>query len=117
MATAANALIILLEILAFRISIAERHWKIFAYYTQISNLITLLSSMAFLLFGGTSSWLRYLSSCMLTMTFLITICVLVPMGGGFRTLMLSGNGLFHHTLCPVISILSYIIWEPHSTLS
>lgn len=115
MATAANALIILLEILGFRISIAERHWKIFAYYTQISNLITLLSSMAFLLFGGTSSWLRYLSSCMLAMTFLITICVLVPMGGGFRTLMLSGNGLFHHTLCPVISILSYIIWEPHST--
>ncbi len=53
---------------------------------------------------------------MLTMTFLITLCVLVPMGGGFKTLMLSGNGLYHHTLCPIISVLTYILWEPHSNL-
>ena len=116
MALAANGLVILLEILGLRISITDRHWKIFAYYTQISNLITLLSSVAFLLFGGGAAWLRYLSSCMLTMTFLITLCVLVPMGGGFRTLMLSGNGIYHHTLCPIISVLSYILWEPHSSI-
>ena len=53
---------------------------------------------------------------MLTMTFLITLCVLVPMGGGFKTLMLSGNGLYHHTLCPIISVLSYVLWEPHSNI-
>lgn len=114
MAIAANVLIILLEILGLRISISDRHWKIFAFYTQISNLITLLSSVAHLIFGGSAAWLRYLSSCMLTMTFLITLCVLVPMGGGFKALMLSGNGLYHHTLCPIISVLSYILWEPHS---
>lgn len=116
MAIAANVLIILFEILGLRISIADRHWKIFAYYTQISNLITLLSSVALLLFGGEAAWLRYLSACMLTMTFLITLCVLVPMGGGFKTLMLSGNGLYHHTLCPIISVLSYLAWESHSRL-
>ena len=116
MALAANVLVILLEILGLRISISDRHWKIFAYYTQISNLITLLSSVTFLLLGGDAAWLRYLSSCMLTMTFLITLCVLVPMGGGFKTLMLSGNGLYHHTLCPIISVLSYILWEPHSSI-
>ncbi len=115
MATAANILIILLEILGLRISITDRHWKIFAYYTQISNLITLLSSLAFLAFGENAAWLRYLSTCMLTMTFLITLCVLVPMGGGFKALMLSGNGLYHHTLCPIISVLSYVLWEPHSS--
>jgi hypothetical protein len=53
---------------------------------------------------------------MLTMTFLITLFVLVPMGGGFRKLMLSGNGLYHHTLCPMLSVTSYIIWEQHSSL-
>lgn len=116
MALASNVLVILLEILGLRISISDRHWKIFAYYTQISNLITILSSVAFLLFGGEAAWLRYLSSCMLTMTFLITLCVLVPMGGGFKTLMLSGNGIYHHTLCPIISVLSYILWEPHSSI-
>jgi hypothetical protein len=40
MARAANILIIILELLGFRVSIGERKWKIFAYYTQISNLIT-----------------------------------------------------------------------------
>jgi hypothetical protein len=53
---------------------------------------------------------------MLTMTFLITLCVLVPMGGGFRKLMLSGNGLYHHTLCPIISVASYIFWEDHNSV-
>ena len=114
MAVAANIAIIILELIGLRISIGERKWKILAYYTQISNLITLLSSIAFLVFGASVAWLRYLSSCMLTMTFLITLCVLVPMGGGFKKLMLSGNGLYHHTLCPLVSVLSYILWEPHS---
>ena len=116
MAVAANILVILLEILGLRISISDRHWKIFAFYTQISNLITVLSSAAFLMFGASAAWLRYLSSCMLTMTFLITLCVLVPMGGGFKTLMLTGNGLYHHTLCPILSVLSYVLWEPHSNI-
>ncbi len=116
MAAAANVLVIILEALGFCISIGERHWKIFAFYTQISNLITLLSSIAFLIFGASAAWLRYLSSCMLMMTFLITLCVLVPMGGGFKTLMLSGNGLYHHTLCPIVSILSYSLWEMYRSI-
>jgi len=38
MATAANILIILLEILGLRISITDRHWKIFAYMSERENL-------------------------------------------------------------------------------
>ena len=30
-------------------------------------------------------------------------------------MMLSGNGLYHHTLCPVLSVSSYILWEQHSS--
>ena len=41
---------------------------------------------------------------------------LVPFGGGFRRLMLSGNGLYHHTLCPVLSVISYVLWEGHSAV-
>ncbi len=110
-----NAAIIILEILGFRKSISERSWTIFAYYTQISNLITLISSAVILISGsGTYSvTLRYISSCMLTMTFLITLFVLVPMGGGFRKLMMSGNGLYHHTICPILSVSSYLLLEPH----
>lgn len=113
MATLANVAVIFLEILGLRISISSRGWQIFAYYTQTSNLITLASSVAFLLVGASAAPLRHLSSCMLAMTFLVTLFILVPMGGGFKNLMLLGNGLYHHTLCPIVSIASYVLWEPH----
>ena len=118
MSFAINIAVIILEIIGLRISISERKWKIFAYYTQISNIITLVSSVFFVVSQSSvvTITLRYLSSCMLTMTFLITLFVLVPMGGGFRKLMLSGNGLYHHTLCPILSTISYLFWEPHSSL-
>ncbi|MBQ3292496.1 MAG: hypothetical protein IJH43_09090 [Mogibacterium sp.] len=113
-----NIAVIILEIIGLWISISDRKWAIFAYYTQISNIITLVSSIVFVMAGssGISVILRYLSSCMLTMTFLITLFVLVPMGAGFKRMMLSGNGLYHHTLCPILSVTSYILLEGHSHL-
>ena len=118
MSIAINIAVIVLEIIGLRISTSERKWKIFAYYTQISNIITLVSSFVIVTASSNelSAVLRYLSSCMLTMTFMITLFVLVPMGGGFRKLMLSGNGLYHHTLCPILSVTSYVMWEQHSSL-
>lgn len=113
-----NCAVIILELTGLRISISGRKWEIFAYYTQISNIITLISSLALVSTGSNevSVTLRYLSSCMLTMTFLITLFVLVPMGAGFKRMMLSGNGLYHHTLCPVLSVASYIMLEDHSNM-
>lgn len=118
MSIAINIAVIVLEIIGLKISITERKWEIFAYYTQISNIITLLSSCAFVIVQDNAAaiTLRYVSTCMLTMTFLITLCVLVPMGGSFKKLMLGGNGLYHHTLCPILSVTSYIAWEQHSSL-
>jgi hypothetical protein len=114
MAIIANILIIILEILGLRASkIGERKWTLLAYYTQLSNLVTLISSVCFLMTAGGVAPLRYLSTCMLALTFLVTIFILAPMGGGFKKMMLSGNGLYHHTLCPILSILSYLFLEPH----
>ena len=79
MAKTANILIIILELLGFRVSIGDRKWKIFAYYTQISNLITLVSSVVYVITGG-AACLRYTSACMLTMTFVVTLFILVPFG-------------------------------------
>jgi len=112
----ANILIVIMEIIAFRLSFRRIRWEMFIYYTELSNLITLISSIAYLLTNGNAPALRYLSAVELTMTFLITLCVLVPMGGGFKTLMISDNGLYHHTLVPILSVVSYIFWEPHSTM-
>lgn len=115
MAVVANMVVVVLEAMGLRISVEDRRWQVLAYYTQLSNLVTLASSVAFLLLGAKAAPMRYLSSCMLAMTFLVTLLVLVPMGGGFRKLMLSGNGLYHHTLCPVVSVASYVLWEPHAS--
>ena len=117
-ALVANILVLILEARGLYISISARKWQVLAYYTQLSNIVTAIASVCLLCFGAGSftAGFRYLSTCMLTMTFLITLFVLVPMGGGFRKLMLSGNGLYHHTLCPAVSVTSYILWEQHNTI-
>ena len=110
-----NLIVICLETTGLYISVSARKQEVFAYYTQLANMVTLVSSVLVTLFGFTALTvlLRYLSTCMLVMTFLITLFVLVPMGGGFRKLMLSGNCLYHHTLCPIISVYSYVLFEQH----
>lgn len=111
-----NLLVLFLEVRGLSISISGRKWGILVYYTQLSNLLTALSSL--LLVGlGQPEWvtvLRYISTCMLIMTFLVTTCVLIPMGGDPHKLLWSGNGLYHHILCPVLSSLSYLFAENHA---
>lgn len=109
-------IVLILEIRGLSISLSERKWMVLIFYTQLSNLVT-AASAASLLFLGQPMWvtvLRYLSSCMLVMTFFVTTCVLIPMGGDPKKLLWSGNGLYHHVLCPVISTLSYVFFENHA---
>ena len=109
-------IVLLLEVRGLSLSIANRKWKILIFYTQLSNLAAAVSALLLVLLGE-PAWvtaLRYLSTCMLIMTFLVTACVLVPMGGDPKTLLWSGSGLYHHVLCPIISSASYIFAEQHS---
>ncbi|MBS7527480.1 hypothetical protein KHM83_12415 [Fusibacter paucivorans] len=115
-----NVMVIGLEILGFSHSISDRGLGIFAYYTQISNLITLFSCVLFVLVShknesSKNRILRYLSSCLLTMTALMTTFVLIPLGGSVHGLLFSGNGLYHHLLCPIVSVASYLFFETHYT--
>ena len=109
-------IILLLEMRGMSLSLADRNWKkLLIFYTQLSNLITMVSVILLLIFGELS-WikvLRYLSTCMLILTFLVTVFVLVPMGGNAKKLLWSGHGLYFHILCPVSSVLSYIMIEEH----
>lgn len=109
-------IILLLEIRGLSLSITDRKWMILIFYTKLSNLVTTVSA-ALLLILGQPYWvtvLRYISTCMLVMTFFVTTCVLIPMGGDPKKLLWSGNGLYHHVLCPVISTASYILVENHA---
>ena len=50
---------------------------------------------------------------MLLMTFFVTSCIPVPMGGDPKLLLFSGNGLYHHLIVPIVSIGSYLLIERH----
>ncbi len=115
----------LMEIKAFDLTISSLGTGIFIYYTEISNLITLLSSVIAIIYLIITfnkplefpNWLsatRFLSATMLLMTMLITIFVLVPHSPHLKdSLLFSGYGLYHHTLAPIFTIVSYIFIEPH----
>ena len=112
-------IVLLMELRGLSISFANRKWMILIFYTQLSNLVAAISA-ALLLVVGQTPWiavLRYLSTCMLVLTFLVTVFVLVPMGGDPKKLLWSGSGLFHHVLCPVVSTASYMIFEQHAAFS
>ncbi len=113
----ANIIVIILELAGFNVS-RSRGLMMLVFYTQLSNIVTLISSVCYLINSGSAFTItmRYLSTVMLVMTVLVTLFVLVPSGAGFTRMMLSGNGLFHHTLCPAVSITSYMLWERHSSM-
>ena len=118
MAIALNILVILLEAWTFRL-VAGRKWQNLVFYTFLSNLCAMLSSLLLLVFGQ-PPWvtaMRYLAVCMMTMTALVTAGILVPMGGDPKKLLWSGNGLFHHVICPILTFVSYVFFENHAGLS
>ena len=116
MAVAANLLMVVLELLGLYQVRSKLSWKLVVFYTQLSNLIAFGTSLLFLFLpAGQLALLRYLSTCMLMMTFCVTAFVLIPMGGSPGKLLFSGNGLYHHLLCPLLSFVSYLFFEEHVT--
>ena len=117
-----HAVLLVLECIAFW------PWPILRelrYYTQLSNLLELFVSAAFVAEGvfrlrkgetQPSACLRVLSyaaTCVLTVTMLIVIFVLSPMRGtgGLKHLMLYQEMLYMHFLCPVIALVSFFCFE------
>lgn len=97
----------------------------FKYYTQLSNIFSMFAALMVAFFAakdlikGTNNTpalvkvFKFASACCLTETFLVTMFVLAPMGmmGGFVPIMFEGPNLYHHFLCPIISVLSFIVLE------
>ncbi|MBQ5758473.1 MAG: hypothetical protein IIV93_08175, partial [Clostridia bacterium] len=121
-ALAVNLLIVILEILAFSRSLPVYGMRIFVYYTEDSNLLSLIASIVFAASAGLAlrngkdsvpssvRTLRYVATCCLTVTFLTVTFVFAPMigKGGIRKMLLSGAMLFTHLLCPVAAVLSFL---------
>ena len=110
--------------------------RMFIYYTQDSNIlamivcaISVICSLGCLIMGKENrpTWIRRLkhiaASC-LAVTLIVEMCVLVPMNcrrlsdfsREFRYGMLYGEMLYMHTLCPLLTIFSFLFLEPGKRL-
>ena len=103
-----------MEVIGLYLSYRHVGKSMIIYYTEISNFLALLASL-FYLFKTDAGLFRYISTCMLMMTFLVSLFVLSP-SGGLKLTMLHGECLYHHTLVPILSLLSYLFFEEHSSL-
>ena len=112
-----NILIVLLEIIALSKTITNLQLE---YYTMDSNILALISSILFIIFYKKNisvvNDIRFVATSCLTVTFLVVIFVLCPMYNfNYKLLMFTDNFLIFHTICPLLSIISYIVFEDRST--
>ena len=108
-----NIILLILEVKALTITIPMHKKKIFIYYTQLSNMMASLAALCFVIFGPVpfAEALRYTGECMLIMTVFVTVCVLIPMGADPKIMLFSGSGKYVHLLCPLVSTISFFIFE------
>ncbi|MDD3243802.1 MAG: hypothetical protein PHD32_08785 [Eubacteriales bacterium] len=99
-------------------------WEMLRYYTLDSNLLGLAASAACALCAARQAltgkqpprWVRllkYTAACCLGVTFLVVLLVLAPIDGvrGYERMFLRGTGLYHHLLCPVLVVGSFLLFD------
>lgn len=114
-----NSTIIILELIGLIGIIIKTHTLSIEYYTIDSNLLALVTSSLFLFFSKKKEELiadiRFITTCCLTVTFLVVIFILLPMTNfNYNILFIENSTLIFHVLCPVISIISYVFFEKAS---
>ncbi len=124
-----NGCIVILEIIGFILSIKGLGLSMFQYYTQDSNYFALFASVLFEIFAIRSlvknqslpNWVasvRYMATCCLSLTFLVVLFVLIPMSGFTNALFMltSGSMLYYHLLCPILCVVSFLLFETDTAL-
>lgn len=127
-ALVSNIVLFVSEVFAFVLYFPDLKARTFAYLTQDSNFFTMIISGVFIIYAIVQikskkqipTWvhvLRYMSTCCLLLTFLIVVFVLIPLEGRAIYMMFGGHLFFYHTLCPIVSVLSFILFENERSLS
>lgn len=125
-----NAAVVVLELIGLSLSVGSHGAGLFQFYTEDSNIFALASSLLFCVYAikgcrdksaAVPRWvhlLKYISACCLAVTFIVVITVLAPMAGedGYRFMLFGGSMLYHHFLCPVIALISFIFFEKEPRL-
>ena len=119
-----NLLIIILEIMGFVLVFKEMGITSLEYYTEDSNLLLLLSSIIILIQISKNneipSWFksfRYIAIVSTTLTLIIVLTVLSwTTELGLHHLLFHESTLYHHRLCPVLAIISFVFLERYENL-
>ena len=92
-------------------------WKNFMYYTELSNYLLmagLIIHVIYLLKGGEMPrWvtrLKYAGVCTVAVTFVVVVTVL-SWFFGLWYLLTAGVMLYHHTICPLLAVASFLFLE------
>lgn len=119
-----NISIIILEIIGFILVIQDYGIYNLEYYTEDSNFLLLLSSILILIYlttnKGLPSWLksfRFIAVVSTTLTFIIVLTVLSWASDmGLYTLLFYRGLFYHHTICPILAIISFSLIEKYDNL-
>lgn len=120
-----NIALVVLGIAGLICSIGEQKLGLFAYYTQDSNIFGMISSLVYVVTGYAGfragdykasefvAKFRYMATCCMCLTFLVVIFVLTPLAGfkWFPWYLFHGANLFYHTICPILSFISFVFFE------
>jgi len=114
-----NIAILIIELITFGKNIFIDHTIAVEYYTNDSNIIALISSLLFIMFYKNEKEfvrdIRFVATSALTVTFLVVIFILTPMYDyNYKLLMFTDSFLMLHTIVPILSIISYILFENRS---
>jgi len=118
-----NVIIFIFEIIGLILCLLDGGFYNFIYFTVLSNVFAMIVSATYSMYYFKTksielpNWirlLRYMTTNCLTLTFFIVMTVLVPMAikdSLVDDLLIRGPQMFHHILCPIISFISFCIFE------
>ncbi len=126
-AIALNLAIIFFEIIGFMLAFSYNGWSALIFYTQDSNVLALLASILFICFsmwkmlGHKSKFepyvhlIKYAAVTSVTLTFIVVITILSwTTKYTLWQLLTMHSMLYHHTICPLLCIISFVFFEKHN---
>ncbi len=127
-AIAMNLAIIFFEIIGFMLAFSYNGWNVFVYYTQDSNALALIAAILFVCsamwqeqghkhkkFDKFVHMLKYMAVVSVTLTLIVVITILSwTTKYTLWQLLTQHSMLFHHTICPILCIVSFLFCEKYN---
>ena len=124
-----NLAIVIFGVVGVILSVGRHGIKVFQFYTENSNYFALIVSFVYCIFCVICLFfklriprfiyvLRFISTVCLTVTFVMVVCVLGPLYPENFIFYLFGNSnLYQHTICPILSFVSCILFENYANIT